>query len=182
MTMLWGIDSASRLTGITAGAGDVMPAVGVWDYDDCGDNVGALMEALWRDLDALAARLGIPTAVIFESPILTGNDYAKGGLLKLRKLYGMTAVIELWCALRKITCEEASSKALKKRLTGDFLAKKPAMVAMCRRLKVPLPPGKGAEDAADSFSAWLVGLEHHGDRALLTKWDQLLYSRRGQLT
>lgn len=178
--MIWGIDSATRCTGITAGTGEVMPAVGAWSFDHCGDDIGELMHHLWKKLDALAALRGMPVAVILESPILTERDFSKGGLLKLRKLYGMVAVVELWCKFNGVRCEEASSKALKKRLTGNYLAKKPEMVAMCRRLRVPLPSGKAAEDAADSFAAWLIGVENHA-RPQITKWDQALYGHRGFL-
>jgi hypothetical protein len=79
-----------------------------------------------------------------------------------------------------VVCEEASAQALKKRLTGVHTAKKREMVAMCRGLGVRLPAGEAAEDAADSFAAWLVGLTSHG-RQHLTKWDQALYSHRGYL-
>lgn len=175
--MLWGLDTASRCTGITAGTGEAMPACGAWHFDHCGDDLGMLLADFDRQLQGLADRAR-PDVILYEAPILLPGDK----LLTLRKLYSLGAYLELFGRRIGAKVEEGSSKTLKKRLTGNFVAKKPEMVAACRRLGVRLPPGEAAKDAADSFAAWLVALEHHGDRSYLTKWDQLLYSRRGQLT
>lgn len=172
--MIAGFDLATRICGVTIGDGTTMPAVGHWAYGYVGDDLGALLEAFERDLNAITARIGMPTHVIYEAPILLPSDR----LLVLRKIYGLGAYLELWCKRHGIVCQEASAKALKKRLTGMHTASKDDMVKMCKRLGVPLPPGDAAKDAADSFAAWLVGLTYHA-RKHVTAWDQALYSRRG---
>lgn len=177
MTMVWGIDSATRCTGITAGTGERMPAVGVWEFDHCGDDYGLLLHEFGEKMNELASRLGAPTVVIYEAPI-PPRPHDK--LMTLRKLYSMGPYLELWCRDRGVICQEEPPRALKKALTGNHLAKKPAMVAMCRQLGVRLPKGPAAEDAADSFAAWYIGVQHHA-RQHVTKWDQALYSHRGFL-
>lgn len=171
--MLWGLDLATRCTGVTAGAGDAAPAIGVWQFDYCGEDLGQLLADFRTELNKLDAR-GRPEAVIYEAPILLPSDK----LLPLRKIYSMGGFLELWCRERGVRCEETSSKSIKKALTGNSFAKKDEMVAVVRRLGLPLPEGKVAEDAADSFGAWYVGLQHHA-RQHVTRWDQAIYSRRG---
>lgn len=178
---VWGLDTATRLTGWTAGTGETRPEAGVWKYDHCGNDLGLLLDLFDRDLNALADRLP-PHAIIFEEPIKLQWDKT----WTLRKLFSMAAHIELW-ALRRgraegrvIVCQEENSKVLKKRLTGRHNAEKPDMVAMAEKLGISLPEGKGREDAADSFAAWLVGIQHHA-KEYLPRWDQALYSPRGFL-
>lgn len=171
--MIWGLDTATRCTGITAGTGETMPAVGVWNFDYCGEDLGQLLADFDARLTELAGRMP-PKVIIYESPLLLPGDK----LLTLRKLYSLGAYLELFGRRLGARVEEASAKRLKKALTGNHTAKKAEMVAICRRLRVPLPPGDAAQDAADSFAAWYVGLQHHG-REHLTRWDQAIYSRRG---
>lgn len=174
--MIWGADLATRCTGITAGVGDEMPAVGVWHFEHCGDDLGQLLADLDRNLCNLADRMP-PTAVVYEAPVLVKVNT----LLFMRKVHAMGGYLELWCRRRNVICEEASPSKLKKALTGDHAAPKAAMVQICRRLGVKLPTGEAAKDAADSFACWYVGLQGHG-REHLTKWDTAIYGRRGSLT
>ena len=173
--MIWGLDTATRCTGITAGDGAKMPAVGAWFFDYCGDDYGLLLAEFDRCLTDLETRMGTPRVVIYEAPIA---PLPRDKLMTLRKLYSMGPYLELWCRGRGVRCEEAGNQALKKRLTGNHRAEKAMMVEMCRRLGVPLPRGDAAKDAADSFAAWLIGVTHHA-RQHVTAWDQALYSRRG---
>lgn len=175
--MMWGIDIGMRCTGITAGDGSVKPAVGVWTYDECGSDLGALAEKFDFDLNRLVETHGAPLAIMYEAPLLLPSDK----LLPLRKVYGMGLYLELWCKKRQVRCEEVSARRVKKTLTGNHLAPKKAVVAMVKRLGIPLPFGEHTDDAADSFAVWYVALIHHGDRAHLTRWDQALHSRRGFL-
>ena len=172
-----GLDLATRICGVTIGDGAKMPACGAWNYDYCGADLGGLLEAYDADLEKLVTVHGAPAAVIYESPLLLPSDR----LLVLRKIYSLGAYTELWAKRRGILCQEASAKALKKRLTGNHAASKDDMVAMCKRMGVPLPKGPEAKDAADSFAAWLIALTHHGDKGALARWDQALYGRRGAL-
>lgn len=171
--MIWGLDIATRCTGITAGTGADKPAVGVWNYDFCGDDLGVLLEKFVADLNELAARRP-PTYVIYEAPILTPRDR----LLPLRKTYSMGGQLEVWARARGIEYREENLKVLKKALTGRHDASKDQMVAAVRRLGIPLPAGEAAKDAADSFAAWYVGLRYHAKQHL-TAWDQALYTHRG---
>lgn len=171
--MIWGLDLATRCTGVVAGDGSCMPAIGVWKFGYCGDDLGQLLEDYDVELNKLAARFP-PTVLIYEAPILLPSDK----LLPVRKIFSMGAYTELWAKRRDARCEEVSSKAIKKAVTGNHVASKDEMVATVRRLGVPLPTGEEAKDAADAWGAWYVGLQHHA-RAHVTRWDQALYSRRG---
>lgn len=153
-----------------------MPAVGAWKYDYVGADLGALIEAFNVDLERLVALHGTPSHVVYESPILLPHDK----LLPLRKIFSMGGHLEWWCRRRLIVCTEVTPQALKKRLTGMRSASKEEMVAVCRRLGVPLPADDSAKDAADSFAAWLVCLTSYGKQNL-PAWDQALYGKRGLL-
>lgn len=172
--MIWGLDTASRCTGIAAGDGSTMPAVGAWTFDHCGEDYGQLLWDFDRELEKLAGRLP-PTIILYESPI---PPMPRDKLATLRKLYSMGPYVELWAKKRGVPYEEVSAIKLKKSLTGNHLASKDEMVAMCRRLRVPLPAGDAAKDAADAFAAWYYGVQHHA-RQHVTAWDQAIYSRRG---
>lgn len=174
--IVWGLDISPRRVGITGGDGSVRPAIGTWHYEQFGTDLGGLLHAFRKDMDTFAVRCW-PGVVIYESPLLLPSDRIQN----LRQVYAMGAFLEYWCQLIGVKCEEASVQALKKRLTGKHNASKMDMVEAALALRMPLPAGEGAKDAADSLAAWLVGLEHHGSRTALTKWDKALYSRRGAL-
>jgi Holliday junction resolvasome RuvABC endonuclease subunit len=174
--VIWGLDIATRCTGITAGDGAAKPAIGVWQYDYCGNDLAHLLEAFDKDIESLAGRFP-PRMIMYEAPLLLPSDK----LLVLRKIYSMGAYLELWARRRQVRVEEASPQALKKRLTGSHKASKDEMVRMVRQLGMHLPNNDTAKDMADSFAAWMVGLTYHGNKAHLTRWDQALYGRRGFL-
>jgi len=179
--MIWGLDTSSRCTGWTAGTGETRPETGAWTYENVGTDVGLMLDLFHADLDALADRKP-PTAIIFESPILTPFDT----LLKLRKLYGMTGYVEIWArrwARRHnvhVIVQEEDLRTLKTRLTGSHKADKAEMVRMAKKCGITLPSGKEAEDAADSFACWLCAIQHHA-KPFLPRWDALLYGSRGGL-
>lgn len=173
--MIWGIDTATRRTGWTAGDGATRPHAGVWLYDHVGEDLGLLLDLLDADLCKLAERYP-PTVIMYEAPLLLPYDT----LLKLRKLYSLGAYIELWARRRGVKVQEADPKALKRRLCGTSKADKKEMVRMAVKLGIALPDGPGKDDAADSFAAWLVGIEHHA-KEFLPAWDSALYGGRGLL-
>lgn len=173
--VIWGLDLATRRCGWSAGDGASRPYAGAWLYDHVGEDLGLLLELLERDLDALAVRFP-PRVIMYEAPLLLPYDT----LLKLRKIYSMGAFVELWARKRKVRVEEADPKALKRRLCGTAKADKKEMVRMAEKLGINLPDGPGKDDAADSFAAWLVGIEHHAKQHL-PKWDAALYGGRGLL-
>ena len=173
--MIWGIDTSSRCTGWTAGTGEVRPQAGAWTYPHTGDDLGLLLDSFDRDLCALADRHP-PTVIVYEKPILTPYDK----LLTLRKLYAVGAHLEFWGRRRGVLVQEEDLRTLKTRLTGSHKADKIAMVAMAKKCGIALPSGKAAEDAADSFAAWLVGIQYHA-KPYLPRWDALLHGSRGGL-
>lgn len=173
--MILGLDLATRCTGVVVGDGASMPAVGVWKFGYCGEDLGQLLDDFDCELNKLSARFR-PTIIIYESPILLPSDK----LLTLRKIYAMGAYTELWAKRHGARCEEVSAKAIKKAVTGKHNASKDEVLAIVKRLGVPLPTGEEAKDAADAWGAWYVGLQHHAKHHV-TAWDQALFSRRGYL-
>lgn len=172
---LWGLDLATRRCGWTAGDGATRPYAGAWLYDHVGDDLGELLELFDRDLCKLAERFP-PHVITYEAPIKMQWDK----LLTIRKIYSLGAYLELWARRRGVRVEEADPKALKVRLCGTHKAEKKEMVRMAVRLGINLPDGPGREDAADSFAAWLVGVQHHAKQHL-PAWDAALYGGRGLL-
>ncbi len=69
---------------------------------------------------------------------------------------------------------------MKKELAGFGSADKSDMVAAALKVGLQLPPGKAAEDAADGFGAWLVGVRLFC-REYAADWDRRLWSSRGRL-
>lgn len=173
--MIWGVDTATILTGITAGTGADEPAVGVWEFEHCGEDLGHLLEQFDARLTRLAEQRP-PSVILYEAPILKKFD----ALLKLRKLYSMGAYLELFGRRMGARVEEVSAKAMKKALTGNHEADKALMVAVCRRLGLRLPTGEGAKDAADSFAAWYVGVRLHAPEHA-ARWDTAIQQVRGGL-
>lgn len=179
--MFWGFDTATRVTGWTCGTGAERPTVGVFKYDHVGSRLGQLAKEWRRDLCALEARFGTPKVIAYEAPLLTPGDK----LLTLRKLYGMGMVLEDWAAeegVRDVHVVEVGNGAIKKRIAGHFRAKKPELVRVVRtKLGITLPEGDAAQDAADSFGAWLSGCIDHYAKHHQPRWDAALYGSRGAL-
>lgn len=176
MGVIVGLDLATRRCGWTAGTGETRPYAGAWLYDHVGEDLGELLDLLDRDLCKLEETHGTPRVIMYEAPLLLPYDT----LLKLRKIYSMGAFVEWWARRRGVRVQEADPKALKRRLCGTAKADKKEMVRMAVKLGINLPDGPGKEDAADSFAAWLVGIEHHA-KQYLPMWDQALYGGRGLL-
>lgn len=175
--MIFGFDIATRCVGYCAGDGASRPNVDALTYEHVGRDLGALAQLWEADLNRLETRYGTPRVVVYEAPIWPPFP----DLLAYRKIYGMGMQLERWALDRGAIMAEVDLRTMKSRLTGDHKAKKPQMVAMAKRLKIDLPAGKIAEDAADAFAAWLAGgIDHYG-REHQHKWDELLYGSRGAL-
>jgi hypothetical protein len=184
--MICGLDLGSRLTGWCVGDGRTVPSCGAFEFPQVGADLGALGDLLWRNLDSLWRDYPF-RRIMLEAPILIVNDRRRGtdNLLKLRKLYGISFVVETWARRHPsgpILVEETSLQSLKKELAGSVKADKAAMVAVAERLGLRLPEhlSHGREDAADAFAAWLVGLRFYA-KPESARWDQAIYSRRGFL-
>ena len=166
---------ATRTTGWCVGDGDTTPVPGAWLFDQVGAAYGRLGKALWFNLDSMALRFPDLALVVVEAPILTKKDK----LDTVRKLYGISFVVETWCALRDIPCREAGLRQIKKELAGRSTAEKGEMVAAALKCGVVLPAtlDKGREDAADAFGGWLMGLRAV-NREVSGRWDRRLWSTR----
>lgn len=175
--MLLGLDLAPGLTGYCVGEGADVPLAGAWPFEYCGDDLGQLAQALWHELAALHARRRL-TWVLYEAPLLMPHDTC----MRLRKLYGMGVVVELFGKMHSIQVREASVQRLKRELAGKSFADKDAMVAMALKAGIELPKqiNEGRRDAADAFAAWLIAVRLYA-REHLPRWDRVIYGARGAL-
>lgn len=176
--LIWGLDTATKVTGWAVGTGEVRPTCDVFRYPQVGSDLGAMARSFIRDLDALAERFGPPDVIAYESPLLTPGDK----LLTLRKLYGLGMIVEWWGDRVGAKVVEVSNGQIKKRIAGNFRAKKPELVRVVReRLGVYLPAGEVERDAADAFGAWLAGGVDHYAKHYQARWDQQIMTGRGSL-
>lgn len=175
--VIGGFDLGPNLTGYCVGSADRMPFANAWRMTADPEDLGGLGLQLWRYLDALHRNHRM-TVALYESPILKPHDK----LETLRRLYGIGAVFETWCATAGIPCYEASVSELKRTLAGHHLATKDDMVAAAEKLGITLPKTlvAGRRDAADAVGAWYIGVMHYA-RHQLPRWDKVLYSARGAL-
>lgn len=173
--MIVSLDLATRLTGWTAGRGDTTPDCGVWEFPQCGDDLGRMLCVLDDFLTITVDRFK-PTVMVYEAPILRRID----DLLKVRKLYSLGSHVEFVCRRRGIECHEVSIAAIKKEVTGNAFAEKDDMVAVARTVGLTLPKGPGAKDAADSFGGWLLALRHY-EPEFSAAWDKRIWSGRSAL-
>ena len=178
-----GLDIATRLTGWTAGDGATRPRLDVMKFPFVDDDYGRLIDLFDRQLCVLVDTFK-PGAIIYEGPILVVNRKDEDGHtdkpMVLRKIYGMGTHLEFFCRRRGVECSEVTLQAIKREITGNPNSKKPPMVAIARRCGLELPSGPAAEDATDSWGAWLLGLRHYNPEAS-RRWDKLIWSPRGAL-
>lgn len=178
--MISAFDIATRSTGWCAGRGDALPEVGAFAFDQTRDVFGDLAER-WEDYLEVHFQRFRPLHVVYEQPLLTPTDK----LLTIRKIYGMGFQLEgfvrRWSKRigRTVTCEEVTVAAIKKELTGGRRAEKADMVAVARKVGLVLPT-PGADDAADAFGAWLLGVRQY-NRSQSANWDRRIWSPRGAL-
>ncbi len=199
-----GLDIATRLTGWTAGSGDALPVCDVMRFPFVDDDYGRLIDLFDQNLCALTERFR-PGAFIYEGPILVVNRKKRktdagwvtaahnggppmvddgGGHtdtpMVLRKIYGMGTHLEFFCRRRGIECSEVTLQAIKKIVTGDHQAEKDRLVEVALKCGLTLPSGPAKKDAADSWGAWLLGLQHYNPAAS-RRWDTKIWSPRGAL-
>lgn len=179
------LDLATRKTGYCAGDGETTPVAGAWLFDQVGADYGRLGGALWFNLDSMALRFPDLALVVVEAPILTKKDK----LDTVRKLYGISFVVETWVHLYSkrrvleggdpLLIREAGLKQIKRELAGHAGAEKSEMVAAAEKCGVVLPAtnAAGREDAADAFGGWLMGLRAV-NREASGRWDRRLWSTR----
>jgi len=179
------LDLATRKTGYCVGDGGSTPVADAWLFEQVGADYGRLGAALWFNLDSMALRYPDLALVVVEAPIMTKKDR----LDTVRKLYGISFVVETWCNLYSqrrvraggdpLPCKEAGLRQIKKELAGRSGAEKYEMVAAALKCGVALPAtlDAGREDAADAFGGWLMGLRSI-NRTASAEWDRRLWSSR----
>lgn len=179
--MILALDLATS-TGFCYGDGSQTPVVSTKRMQSTGKDVGAFAVDFWKFLDPLLERVQ-PRVVIFEAPTLpaakvnraTGElEGSAQNIHTLRKLYGLAAITEMACTFREITCRETSLNTVKKELAGHGHASKAQMMDAARRAGIELTPGDEAEDEADAFGVWLVGVRHFAPEHSLA-WDRRLW-------
>lgn len=152
--MVAGFDLATRRCGWAVGDGTGAPEVGVWEYPQVDDDLGALLHAFHGSLIPFL-ELWSPDHVIYESPVM-----ARANTLSFsRKVHALGGMLELACYRRNISVSEGHPYTLKRVLAGSHKASKDEMVKAARDLGVLLPKGPGAKDAADASAAWLHGTQ-----------------------
>jgi hypothetical protein len=180
------LDLATRKTGYCVGDGTSVPVAGAWLFPQVGAQYGRLGAMLWEQLNLTETRFPDLELVVVEAPIMTARDK----LDTVRKLYGVSFMVETWCSLRSqariragldpIDCRESDLRRIKRDLAGFSGADKNDMVAAALKVGIELPKTKdaGREDAADAFGAWLGGIRAM-DRRLASEWDRRLWRSRG---
>lgn len=153
--------------------------MGFWRFVQAGDDLGHMLDQMDLALAAHIERFR-PEAVVYEAPILVFRPGRHDTLRPLRKLYNLGGHLEWVCRRRGISCHEVTVKEVKKALAGFGAAEKADMVAAAEKIGLTLPPGKGREDAADAFGAWLLLLRAKS-RTNSERFDRALYGRRGAL-
>lgn len=175
MLQISGIDTSSRLIGWTSGTGETVPECGAWELDYAADDLGVMLEQLYGYL-CHHWNTFRPDAVIIEAPIHVPH---RDNLMKMRKLYSAHAFVEWFFTNKGVEVSDEDHERIKSRVTGNHLATKDDMVFVARKCGLILPK-VGYKDAADSWGAWLLGVDHYA-RAFQPYWDQLIYGRRNQL-
>lgn len=177
--MIWGLDTATKVTGWTVGTGETRPTTGAFRYAPTDDDLGLIATRFRADLGALADRFGMADVIIYEAPLLNpGRDK----LLTLRKLFGVGMVLEDWGQTRGAIVREVGNGKIKKRITGHGRGDKEDVLRVVRdRLNIELPAGEAAKDAADSFGAWLTGGVDEYAKHYQARWDHKLLTGRGML-
>lgn len=103
-----------------------------------------------------------PRAVAYEAAIVAhkgGKDGKGEGIEAVRRLVGMSAVLDMRCADQGIQCFEIHNGTVKKKFAGNGRADKSAMVAACLA-RGWVPPDPNAADAAAVLECAVRTLKH----------------------
>lgn len=175
MLQISGFDTSARLIGWTSGTGETVPECGSWPIEKVGDDIDVLIEHV-HELCVHHLEAFRPDRVVIEAPIHKRTD----SLLTMRKLYGVHAHVE-WFFSRQpgVIVSEEDPQTIKARVTGNRSAEKSDMVFVARKCGLILPK-IGFEDAADSWGAWLLGVDYY-NRPFRERWDKRIYGSRGAL-
>lgn len=176
--ILIGFDLATS-SGVCYGRPETVPHAQAVRAPACGQDLG-----MWGDwwlsyFDGLLARLiqraaaEEPFRIVYESPLLPQATT----LATTRKLQSLGVLLETSCRRSllpgRFTVHEANLSTLKRALAGHGHASKESMVYVARRAGIQLPQGLEAQDAADSFAAWLMAVNAFS-REHKPMWDKRL--------
>lgn len=146
--MYLALDLATRV-GFCHGRGDILPVVGSHQLCAQANEIGAFLCEFEAWLARRMSELE-PQVVIFESPAPAGFN----SLASIRKTLGLAGVTEMVCHRRNIPVREVAPATVKKALTGDGRAKKPAMMAAAKAWGL----APQFHDEADAFGVWLASV------------------------
>lgn len=178
--MVLGLDTGVTVTGWCAGSGDTVPECGVFTFGGMDQPDGVLGQKVIAGMRILMDRFK-PALVVRERSILVvGRGGRTDNPAFLRKRYGMDFLIDTFCEMRGVPCEDRSLQAIKREVTGNPKAEKGALVEVARKCGLELPPGPAAKDASDAWGAWLLGLRVQSP-ALSRDWDRRIWSPRGAM-
>ncbi|MCO8017520.1 crossover junction endodeoxyribonuclease RuvC [Brevundimonas diminuta] len=164
--MIMALDLATQ-TGLCIGAPDARPALSHFRLPSTGTDVGLFLSA-WEDWLRPQVREVGPSLIVFEAPILAGQTQ----IATTRKLQGMAGVTEMVAHRAGIECAEVATSQVKKALTGNGRAEKPAMMAACRAYGFD----PKTSDEADAFGIWLCAVRfRHPSHAW--RWEPLNAAR-----
>lgn len=177
--IILGLDLATS-SGFTYGRPDTTPFCGAVRAPACGEDLGAFGAFYWeffnRTLDALYERLEPEETLLvnYEAPVLPRQGMTQ--IATTRKLQSLGVLLETACELHaaRTAVYECHLQSMKKELGGSGRATKPDMVFAARRAGISLPEGPEAQDAADSFGAWLLAVRHHA-REHSAYWDRRVH-------
>ena len=166
-----GLDTGT-MTGWAAGSSDERPRFGCWvlSVGYPGDIQGPV-SSLWTSLGNLVDREK-PDLICFEQPMLgraqmnkkTGNWGLNTSIGTLRRLYGLAATVELFCAVNDIPVVETPLKSVKKSWAGNGNANKEAMKKAARERGFDIGDGPDAEHIADALGVWFHEVQFRDPR------------------
>lgn len=169
--MILAFDCATA-TGWCAGDGSGLPILGSVTMPRGDDVEHGHFFNFWRRWLVQHVDYIKPTTVVFEKPFLPDNMNGN----TVRKLMGLTVILDELCADRKITAREVSPSTIKKHLTGSGKSPKPDMIRCARQCGV----SPKTHDEADAFGVWLTAIPHYA-KQWQEQWDRKLYAGRGLL-
>lgn len=169
--MILAFDCATA-TGWCAGEGGTLPILGNvnmprGDDVETGEFLDFWHRWLQRQFDEIK-----PTVIVYEGSFIHPN--MNGGTME--KLIGLTNVLQMLSANRKIPYFATSPSHVKKILTGSGKSEKPDMMRCAQKCGV----NPKTYDEADAFGVWIAAVHHHAKQHQ-AMWDARLYSGRGLL-
>lgn len=192
--MILALDTAT-VTGWAAGRVGSAPAWGSQDFSDKAGS-GAVLGKFRYWLNQRCHEFS-PKLIVFEAPyvpinrqpkfVRAGEGFAAGrggpppmNPLTLRRLLGLTGIVEATAYELGIECREATAGEITKFFTGRMRhggrdAKKAATITMCRAYGWDVADN---DDAADALALWCMAEAQLDPRAAMRRGDGPLFLKR----